>query len=78
VTTLLPDGFVTLREAAEIVAQGRYAGVPDSELVAELRHSGLDVADGTALDDAIAEIPRPTALAVLPENTSTAVHQYTS
>jgi hypothetical protein len=56
VSALLPEGFVTLREAADMIVRGKYAGVPDSKLVAELRRSGADVADGAAIDDAIAEI----------------------
>jgi hypothetical protein len=56
VSTLLPDGLVTLREAADMIAQSKYAGLPDPEIVTKLRELRIDVADGTAIDDATNEL----------------------
>jgi hypothetical protein len=56
VSTLLPDGLVTLREAAAMIAQSKYAGLPDPEIVAKLRELRIDVADGTVIDDATNEL----------------------
>src|SRR5258708_10973212 len=53
---LIPDGFLTVRQAAERLAVGMYSGVPDRAVVQEARELGLDVADGAALDDAVSEI----------------------
>ena len=55
-TTVLPIGYVTLLEAAEMLQRAMYAGVPDSARVTELRQRGLGVSDGAARDRAIAEL----------------------
>ncbi|MEJ0092711.1 MAG: hypothetical protein WDN46_04550 [Methylocella sp.] len=57
-TAIIPIGFVTLDEAAEMIAKSLYMGVEDGELVATLRQSGLNVRDGQASDAAISEIWR--------------------
>jgi hypothetical protein len=49
---LIPDGFLTIRDAAEKVAAAMYAGVPDRSSVMQFREQGFDVADGAAIDDA--------------------------
>src|SRR6266568_8030586 len=56
VSRLLPIGYVTIRDAAEMIAQSMFAGVPDRAIVAKLRQTEGDVADGQALDDAISEL----------------------
>src|SRR5258705_7828318 len=55
-TTVLPIGYVTLLEAAEMLQPAMHAGIPDSSRVAELRQKGLEVSDGAARDRAIAEL----------------------
>jgi hypothetical protein len=53
---LIPDGLLTIRDAAEKVAAAMYAGVPDRSSVTQFREQGFDVADGAAIDDATSEI----------------------
>ena len=53
---LVPDGFLTIREAAERLAVGLYSGEPDPLLVEQHKKSGFDVADGAAIDEAIATL----------------------
>jgi hypothetical protein len=55
-TTVLPIGYVTLLEAAEMLQPAMHAGLPDSSRVAELQQKGFEVSDGTARDRAIAEL----------------------
>src|SRR5712671_1622904 len=55
-TSVLPIGYVTLLEAAEMLQPAMHAGIPDSSRVAELRQKGLEVSDGAARDRAIAEL----------------------
>ena len=53
---LVPDGFLTIREAAERLAVGLYSGEPDPPIVEQHKKSGFDVADGAAIDEAIATL----------------------
>src|SRR5882757_9451772 len=53
---LIPDGFLTIRQAAERLVVALYSGVPDRSVVKKVRELGLDVADGAALDHAVSEI----------------------
>jgi hypothetical protein len=53
---LIPEGFLTLREASERVATAIFSGQPDQPLVTRLRELGLDVADGEARNQAISKI----------------------
>lgn len=53
---LLPEGFLTIRQAAERLAAAMYGGVPDRMVIASLRELGGDVADGAALDGAVAAV----------------------
>jgi hypothetical protein len=55
-TTVLPIGYVTLLEAAEMLQLAMHAGVPDTARVIELRRRGLAVSEGPARDRAIAEL----------------------
>ncbi|MEJ2374397.1 MAG: hypothetical protein P8Y71_02925 [Pseudolabrys sp.] len=55
-TRLVPDGFLTIREAAEKLAVGLYSGEPDRSIVEQHKKSGFDIADGAAVDEAIAEL----------------------
>src|SRR6476619_4298288 len=53
---LIPDKFLTIRQAAAKLAVAMYAGKPDRAVVTRARASGFDVADGTAIDDATSEL----------------------
>jgi hypothetical protein len=55
-TAVLPNGYLTLLEAAEVLSRTMYAGVPDRPVVNRLRKRGLDLRDGRAMDRAIAEV----------------------
>jgi hypothetical protein len=55
-TTVLPNGYLTMLEAAGLLTNAMYAGVPDLPIVSQLRKEGLDVSDGRAMDRAIAEV----------------------
>jgi hypothetical protein len=55
-TVALPNGYVSILEAADMLLPAMYAGVPDSSAVTRLRQEGLDVMDGSARDTALAEI----------------------
>jgi hypothetical protein len=55
-TAVLPNGYLTILQAAEVLSRTMYAGVPDLPVVSELRKQGLDVRDGPAMDRAIAEL----------------------
>jgi hypothetical protein len=56
VTDVLSIGYVTLLEAAEMLQPSMFAGVPDPAVVIRLRQTGVNVRDGLATDQAIAEI----------------------
>jgi hypothetical protein len=53
---VLPIGYMTLLEAAEMLLPAIYAGVPDLPIVTSLRQEGIDVKDGSAMDRAIVEL----------------------
>jgi hypothetical protein len=53
---LVPVGYVSVLQAAEMLLPTLYAGRPDSPNVMSLRQKGLDVTDGPAKDDAIAQL----------------------
>ena len=55
-TTVLPIGYVTILEAAEMLQAAMHAGIPDSARVTELRRRGLELSDGSARDRAINEL----------------------
>jgi hypothetical protein len=57
-TTVLPIGYVTLLEAADILQKSMHVGIPDLPIVAKLREQGLEVNDGPARDRGIAELWR--------------------
>jgi hypothetical protein len=54
--TTVPNGYLTLLQAAESLLPALYAGVPDLPIVSRLRKEGLEVRDGQAMDRAIEEI----------------------
>jgi hypothetical protein len=56
VTHLIPDGFLSIHQAAETLATAMYSGVPDRQLVAKRRQEGYDSYDGVAMDDAVSEL----------------------
>ncbi len=55
-TAVLPIGYVTVLEAAEMLRRAMYSGVPDLPIVTRLRQEGIDVKDGPAIDRAVAEL----------------------
>jgi hypothetical protein len=55
-TTVLPIGYVTLLEAADMLQKSMHVGIPDLPIVVKLREQALDVNDGPARDRAIAEL----------------------
>jgi hypothetical protein len=55
-TAVLPNGYVTILEAADLLSPALHAGVPDLRVVSQLRKEGLNVRDGQARDRAITEI----------------------
>ncbi len=50
---LVPDGFLTIRQAADELTVAIYSGISDQPKVKTLKEEGYDVADGKAIDDAI-------------------------
>jgi hypothetical protein len=55
-TTVLPIGYVTILEAADMPQPAMHAGVPDSSMMIKLRQEGLKVNDEVARDRAIDEL----------------------
>ena len=55
-SAVLPIGYLTILQAAEVLESVLYAGVQDLSFVGELRKHGIDVGDGRAKDHAIAEL----------------------
>jgi hypothetical protein len=55
-TRLVPDGFLTIRQAAKKLAVAMYSGIPDRSIVEGFKELGIDVADGAANDEAFDEI----------------------
>jgi hypothetical protein len=56
-TTVLPIGYVTMLQAAEMLLPAMYAGLADLPGVKAVREQqGIDVRDGPAMNRAIAEI----------------------
>jgi hypothetical protein len=56
VTIILPAGYVTILQAADILEQSLFAGLPDKPIVLRHRQAGIAVGDGDARDQAISEI----------------------
>jgi hypothetical protein len=55
-SAVLPNGYLTILEAADLLSRAMYAGVRDLPVVSRLRKEGLNVRDGQARYRAIAEI----------------------
>lgn len=55
-SAVLPNGYVTILEAADLLSRAMYAGVPNLPVVSRLRKEGLNVRDGQARHRAIIEI----------------------
>jgi hypothetical protein len=55
-SVVLPNGYLTILQAAEVLSTAMYAGELDLPIVRQLRKGGLGVKDGKATDEAIAEI----------------------
>jgi len=56
VTAILPPGYVSILQAADILEQSLFAGLPDNAIVLKYRHVGLALGDGAARDQAITEL----------------------
>jgi hypothetical protein len=50
---LIPEGFLTLPQAANPLAVALYGGIADRDAVRLLRERGFDLGDGAALDEAV-------------------------
>jgi hypothetical protein len=55
-SVVLPNGYLTILETAEVLSKARFAGEPDLSIVTQLRKDGLDVKDRDATDEMIAEL----------------------
>jgi hypothetical protein len=55
-TVVLPNGYLTILEAADLLLPAIYGGIPDPPAVIKLRKQGFDVGDASARHRAIAEI----------------------
>ena len=55
-TIILPIGYVSILQAANILERSLFAGLPDQAIVVKHRQAGMDVGDGTARGQAISEI----------------------
>jgi len=55
-TALVPVGYVTVLQAAEMLVPAMHAGTPDRPIVTTLRQKGIEVSDGPAKDDAITQL----------------------
>jgi hypothetical protein len=55
-SAILPTGYLTILEAAELLSRTMYAGVPDLPVIAKLQEEGVNVDDGPARDQAITEL----------------------
>jgi hypothetical protein len=55
-SAVLPNGYLTILQAADVLSATMYAGKPDLPIVSQLRKGGLDVKDGQATDKAIEEL----------------------
>ena len=64
-TAVIPIGYVTTLQAAEMLLPAIYAGTPDTPMVARLREEGMDVADGPAKDRAITKLWKAVDLGAL-------------
>jgi hypothetical protein len=53
---MTPINYVSKKEAIEIIAAAKFAGMPDRDVAIDLRQKGIDVTDGKASEDAAAEI----------------------
>jgi hypothetical protein len=53
---LIPEGFLSIRQAAHWLATAMYSGAPDRPPVAHLKSGGFDVADGEAIPDAVSQL----------------------
>jgi hypothetical protein len=55
-TVVLPNGYLTILQAADVLLPAIYGGISDRRVVSQLREQGEDVGDGQARGEAIAEI----------------------
>jgi hypothetical protein len=53
---MVPIEYLSRREAVEIIARAKFTGVPDRSDVTDIRQHGIDVEDGKANDETVAEI----------------------
>jgi hypothetical protein len=55
---LVPVGYLSRREAVDVIVRSLVAGKPDQPLIKKLRERGIDAADGVEIDEANAELWR--------------------
>src|SRR5215204_3788038 len=55
---LIPLGYLSRREAVDVIVSSLFAGTPDQPHVIKFREQGIDAADGVAIDEANAELWR--------------------
>jgi hypothetical protein len=55
---LVPMGYLSRREAVDVIVHTLFAGTPDQPHVIRLREQGIDAADGVAIDEANAGLWR--------------------
>lgn len=55
-TGVLPNGYLGILDAADVLALALHGGKPDRAIVQQIRDEGLDVGDGEAIDRAIVEL----------------------
>jgi hypothetical protein len=53
---VIPIGYVTILQAADMLEAAMYAGSPDSPIVGRFRENGFEVGEGAARTRAVAEI----------------------
>ena len=58
VAELVPLGYLSHREAVDVIVRSLFAGTSDQPHVIKLREQGIDAADGSAIDGANAELWR--------------------
>jgi hypothetical protein len=56
-TAVLPNGYLTILEGADLLSRAMYAGAPDLRVVSQFQREGLNVRDGQARDRARSTIP---------------------
>ena len=56
---LIPEGYLTLAQAAESLAVALHGGLPDRDAIKRLRDKDYDLADGAAFDGTVQPLQQP-------------------